>query len=399
MAATLTYNSPDNPNRGEIDMRGGIYCGKCGKPVPAGVCEKHPRARLRVQAGGVQKRFRDRGRAERFLNFVRFQTDEGKWEPDDYRRDNPLLLKSLVKEFLAVKAATVSPHTAGCYDRWLTGAIRSWGAKTSIKDIGYREIELHVLALKASSKTRANVCNGLHHFFRWVWRAYRDRLRDARMPEFPDIEFTLAYRKTLTKEDQQAVLDELHRQTWDRNPRIWLAVFLLATYPSIRPKELRGVLKEDLELEQGFIRITKGKVKPKQVPILAEDAELIRTVRDMTAGTLRGARFFDFGPALLYRWWKRACQALGIEGVGLYAGTKHTTVMALDAHFGKEEIQDATGVTTNKAFERYYGQKPDRQRQVYRQARPQITGGIKVEKVFPLPQKAQTPNNKGISAS
>lgn len=397
MPATLPYNPPDNPNKGEIDMRGGIYCGKCGQPVPEGVCEKHPRARFRVQAGGVQKRFRDRGRAERFLNFVRFQTDEGKWEPEDYMRENPLLVEALVLEFLPLKEKTVHPHTARCYDRWLTEAMRSWGPKTSIKEIGYREIERHVLGLDVADKTRANISNGLHHFFRWVWRAYRDRLRDTPTPEFPEIKYTMEYRGTLTKTDQIAVLDELRRQTWDRDPKIWLAVFLLATYPSIRPGELRGVVEDDLLLDQGFVRIRESKTEPKLVPILPEDADLIRQVRAMGPEALGHVRFFPFGPALLYRWWKRACKALGITGVGLYAGTKHSTVMALDQHFGKAEIQGATGVTTNKAFERYYGRKPDRQRQVYRKARPN-TGGIKVEKVFPLPQKAQTLNGKGLSA-
>lgn len=381
-------------------MQGSIYCGKCGKRVDEGNCPQHPRARFRVRVGGVMRRIRSREEAERFLNYARHMIDEATWTPEDYKRANPLLVDALVKEFLPLKGQTVSAHTLGCYDRWLTAAMRSWGARTNIKDIGYREIEKHVLALKGSGKTRANAKNGLHHFFSWVWKAYgRDRLQGVLMPDFPEVSFNLAFRDTLTKEEQQTVLDELHRQTWDRNPRIWLAVFLLATYPSIRPKELRGILEEDMLLEQGFIRIRDGKVEPKLIPILEEDAALIREIRDRAPRGLPALHFFrgcsrPFGHSLLYRCWKRACATVGIEGVCLYAGTKHTTVMALDEHFGEKEIQRSTGVSTNKAFQRYYGKKPDRLRKVYRRARPQTAPGTQVEHYSAPVQVTQALENK-----
>ena len=388
-------------------MKGGIYCGRCGRKIEdhEKACREHPTARFRTRIGGVPKRFRTKEEAERFLTYGRYMIDEERWDPQDYRVDNPLQLRELVKEWNSIKAEEVTAHTLRTYDRWLTLAMEAWGPKTNIKAIGYREIQKFLLDYPGSDKTRANIRAGLHSFFAWIWKAYgRTRLKDASMPEFPAIDFSLEFRDTLSKENQQAVLDELYRQTWHVNKKIWLAVFLLATYPVIRPKELLGITEEDLLLDQGFLRIRNAKEgRPKLVPILEEDSELIGQIRDEVPRGLPGLPFFrdsagrmgipagkPFGRDYLYRWWKRAAAALGIDGVGLYAGTKHSTVQALDSWFGKEEIKDATGHRTNAAFERYYGRKPDRQRKVYRKARPQTGPGTKVEQISNARKRAKT---------
>ena len=60
-------------------------------------------------------------------------------------------------------------------------------------------------------------------------------------------------------------------------------------------------------------------------------------------------------PKYLKMWWDRACKNLGVEGVGLYGGTKHTVATALGQVLTPEEIKrGGTGSRTNKAFDRYY---------------------------------------------
>lgn len=392
-------------------MQGGIYCGRCGRRIKdhEESCPDHPGARFRTRVGGVPKRFRTKEQAERFLTFGRYMIDEEQWDPRDYREGNPIEVRQLVKEWLAIKSEEVGAHTLRTYDRWLTLAIQAWGPKTNIKALGFRDIQKFILSYPASDKTRANICAGMHAFFAWTWKAYgRDQLRGWPMPEFPEVKFSLAFKNTLSKEEQQSVLDEIHRQTWHLNKKIWLGIFLLATYPMIRPKELLGVSEEDLLLEQGYIRIRDAKGgDPKVVPILEEDVELIRGIRDEGPRGLPALPFFrdslgrmgipqgmPFGRDYLYRWWKRACASLRIEGVGLYAGTKHSTVQALDAYFGKEEIKDSTGHKTNKAFERYYGRKAERLRKVYRKARPRTCPGTQVEQISNARIKAKTEINQ-----
>jgi hypothetical protein len=48
-----------------------------------------------------------------------------------------------------------------------------------------------------------------------------------------------------------------------------------------------------------------------------------------------------------------ACSELGITGLDLYGGTRHTTATALAKEVGEEGAKKATGLDTNKAFEKY----------------------------------------------
>jgi hypothetical protein len=73
----------------------------------------------------------------------------------------------------------------------------------------------------------------------------------------------------------------------------------------------------------------------------------------------------QFGQRYLYKWWKKACKNLGIEGVDLYGGTKHSSAMALREFATPEQIKRAMMTSTNKAFERYYRIESDEVRNVY----------------------------------
>ncbi|MFH2218350.1 MAG: hypothetical protein ABII68_01660 [Pseudomonadota bacterium] len=73
----------------------------------------------------------------------------------------------------------------------------------------------------------------------------------------------------------------------------------------------------------------------------------VKGISGVEAGRRFGNRYF-------YKWWKKASANLGIEGVDLYGGTKHTTATALSKVLTPEQIKrGGTGHNTNKAFERY----------------------------------------------
>ena len=75
-----------------------------------------------------------------------------------------------------------------------------------------------------------------------------------------------------------------------------------------------------------------------------------------------------FGQRYFYKWWKTACQNLGIENVDLYGGTRHTSAIALRKHHSPEEIKRGTMHSTNKAFERYLQTQSDDALDVYKVA-------------------------------
>jgi hypothetical protein len=125
----------------------------------------------------------------------------------------------------------------------------------------------------------------------------------------------------------------------------------------------------------------EGKLKP--VPLIDEDIEIIKALprgfpelpffRHNEASAKRGggrAKAGErFGKKYIYKWWKRACKNLGIEGVDLYGGTKHSSATALAEEFSPEQIQNATMHSTNKAFKRYCQTQPDHVKIIYQSTR------------------------------
>jgi hypothetical protein len=89
-----------------------------------------------------------------------------------------------------------------------------------------------------------------------------------------------------------------------------------------------------------------------------------------------------FGDKYLYKWWVKACENLGIEGVDLYGGTRHSTLRDLRRYRTPEEIRLASMHSTNKAFEKYYQIEPEDLRKIY--------GDTRTQKMTSLPKKART---------
>ena len=70
----------------------------------------------------------------------------------------------------------------------------------------------------------------------------------------------------------------------------------------------------------------------------------------------------QLGPRDLYKWRKTACENLGVEGVDLYGGARHSTALALRQFKTPEQIRRAT---KNKGFERYFRVELEEVKEVY----------------------------------
>lgn len=117
--------------------------------------------------------------------------------------------------------------------------------------------------------------------------------------------------------------------------------------------------ERDVDTKLGYFLVLHTKEgKEKLVPML--DKELIR---EMPVGFPK-LHFFrhisgkdsvkvgqPFGEKYLFKWWKKACSNLGIEGIDLYGGTRHSTVTALRKEFSPEQIKAGTMHSTNKALD------------------------------------------------
>ncbi len=358
-------------------------------------CKEHPdqiarklRVRFKLRGNCTQKKFaRESGlqsyiEARRFLDGIRFKTQEGTFDYRDYRADNPLGFANLVQQWLEIKKQEVKPDSFRPLKRYAGYAIGVWGNR-NVKTIDYAAIEdfLKITLKSLSSKTRDNAKSALHSFFQWLRK--RKMIAFDQVPEFPELgKVEMAFRQVVDKDSQAAILDKLREMTWNINPRIWIAVKWLSTYFSIRPGEMLSLKEKHIDSKIGVIFVEHPKEKRgKIIELLLEDVALIRSLPrgfpDMyffrhlaehkgPTNTKPGDRFHH---NLIYRSWLRACAEVGIEGVPLYSGTKHSSVIALGKEFTPEQIKTASKISTNKAFERYYRPNPELVKSIYASAR------------------------------
>jgi integrase len=377
------------PQKG-LCMRGRIYseqkCPICGgkfeyDDMRRGLfCPKHPDQRASskfiVRFGReTTKRAKTYLEAERILDGFRWEVDQGTFDLRDYKKDKPLGFDSLAQKWLLFKEKNVKPSSFKNLRSYMIRAIGEWGPM-NIKLINYGEIEDFLYAQDLSDKTRANIRSCLHDF--WTWLQKRRVIDVHQLPEFPEINFELGWRKIIDIETQRAILDEIYRLSYSINPKIWLGIKWLSIYVAIRPGELLGLKEGEIDIKSGYFIIPKPKEKkPKLVPMIDEDIEILknlprglpnlpffrhlRGISGVKAGQAFGNKYF-------YKWWKKACASLGVEGVDLYGGTRHSTVTALRQVATPEEIKNATFHNTNKAFERYFRIKGDDVRDIYLRA-------------------------------
>ena len=140
--------------------------------------------------------------------------------------------------------------------------------------------------------------------------------------------------------------------------------------------------EENIDVATGIITIKHNKVPDKFVKIylIPEDVELIKSFpkalphlyffRHKKRKGVHKNKRHRFGKDYWYTWWKRACKNLGVEGIDLYGGTRHSTVIELGEYLTPEEIMgEGTEHTTNKAFKRYFQLKAEKKRKVSARAR------------------------------
>jgi len=288
-------------------------------------------------------------------------------DPRDWSRDQPLGFKNQVALYLERKA---HKRSIGHIKRHLSTACQHF-RNQNVKTIHYAQIDDYLLSLNNmghASKTVANYMGDLCAFLSWVCK--RERIE---MPEIPEYTYDLQWRNITDKETQQRVLDELERIA---PAKIHFFVLMLSTYTDIRPIELLHVKEEDINLDLGLITVKYNKVprQYKRIYLLDEDVDAIRNIpRGFPAQyfwrhpqeapvTYRGKMI---GVKIMERWWARACVNIGLHGVTLYPGTRHTSVSSLDP----ERAKIASGHSTDKAFQRYFIVSAEKKRTISRSLR------------------------------
>ncbi len=258
-------------------MIGGIYsrerCPKCNRSFKddgkTGLyCPKHRDEKASsffIKFKGVYKTFTYYDSARRFLEGIRYKEDEGTFDRRDYQAGNPLGFKTLSDKWLLLKSDEVQRgvitkrHFQNLQNYIKTA--QEFFDDITIKKIQYGELEDFKSSLNVGAKTASNYMSCLHDFFTWVWRREKKSFRQYEFPEFPECKFTLGFRNVIDKETQDAILNEVWNISHNVNPKIYLAIRWLATYISIRPKELLSLQEGHIDTGNGYFLFPHPKEK------------------------------------------------------------------------------------------------------------------------------------------
>lgn len=331
-------------------------------------CKEHPQAAATHFVvrfpGGIYQNHKSYESASQSLNYLRHERGNRKnrFNPDDYKSIKPNSFLVLKDKYLSRKKerATYKKITS-----IINRASNHFGL-TNVREITGADLEDYLFSIPGiSEKTRFNHMTQLRDFWKWCL-ARGNIITLAEMPAFPEIKYELGYRKIITWEVQETVLNKLKEISYHINEKIWLAVDMLCTYTALRPDDLRRVTEESLD-DYGWLTIynpTKLKNKFKYIRLHKDHVDEWRSLQNEYPA-LTGVPFFrhmpgisgctaneKFGDKYLYKWWAKACEQVGLEGVPLYPGTKHTTATETAKLMGSDKARNASGLT-NKAFDRY----------------------------------------------
>jgi integrase len=352
-------------------MKGDIYsrqkCPVCGGRLVHDekrngcFCLMHPRC------GATRFFVQNYFEAYQFLSGLRFKWVEGTFDARDYQKDAPLGFKTLAKKYIQMKEQQ-GLRSISNVRNYMHRAWNYWDQK-NVKTFNRADIREFLYAIEnISEKTRHNYMSCIRDFFK---NLVHDEVIDiTQMPRMPRINYELGYRNITDLETQTAILNKIYELTYHLNPKIWLGCDILSHYTNIRPNDLLGLTEGDIDAKHSIITIKrptkkKGKLKKLTIRLLDKHSQEIGKLKKKCPG-LPQVPFFrhvsgvsgvqankPFGEKYFYKWWMRACEKLGVKGLDLYGGTRHTTTTELAKRVGQEGAKKASGHETNKAFERY----------------------------------------------
>ena len=308
----------------------------------------------------ICRRFNDSyGDAEQFLFGLRHEKAEGKFDARDYQKHKPLSFKTLKNDWLELKEKQIDASSYRNLKNYMSKAYKAWG-DINVRQIDHSKIEKFLFSKTTANneKTRHNIRSCIHDFFQWV-----KETAGLIPPKIPKVPYELGTRNYTTRQTQQLILSRIHETEHEKAA---FGIELLATYPSLRPDDLRRAEEQSYcDGTLTFHNPTKKKNKFTDVKLIPKHAERWEELQKKYpaspdtyffrhTASIQGCRKNDrYGKRYLYKCWIRACQHLGIKNLDLYGGTRHTTTTTIAKMAGREKAKKASQHRTNWAFNRY----------------------------------------------
>lgn len=289
--------------------------------------------------------------AEKLLNKIRAEIDEGTFQPKTYSANNPLSLNEYAKQWL--KVIEVKPNTLKDYSYSIRNFIAPFFGNKDLRNIRYNDlVEFHKWIPRVE-KGKYNVLSCLRTMMRWAWRN-EDIPKVPPFPklsqgELPEIEY-------LSLDQQESVLSEI--------PERHRAIFMIGMEYGLRIGELRAiqwdcVKDEELIVKRAFAEnqlMESTKTNRTRVYGLTPYVKEILKSMPMTSSIFvfvreDGKPYTDKNLNVL---WSDACEKSGIRKIKLYNAIRHSLgCQLLDKGFEFDKVQKVLGHTRPEMTKRY----------------------------------------------
>jgi integrase len=300
--------------------------------------------------------------ADRLINAIRHEIDQGKFDPKEYqaRELRSLLFSNYCKAWIIRQGNRQERGdiSAG-YLRKIKGYANKYFVpffqQRSIRDIreGLIEDFRESLPANLSSKTVRNILGVLNKIFRDAYR----RRDIVYLPELPKIECAEPVTRWITREEQEIILGHIKSS-------MVRAFVLFLMKQGCRPGEARALRWEDVDFRNDIVIIRaamdegkyRSSTKEKEVRYLPLHPEIKQVLRGLPRD-LAGFVFVYGGKplrhGLIWEHWNEAAKAAEIN-ISLYEGTRHSFAsQAINLGKSRAKIGKFLGHKSPKSTDRY----------------------------------------------
>ncbi|MEM3594828.1 MAG: tyrosine-type recombinase/integrase [Candidatus Jordarchaeaceae archaeon] len=313
-------------------------------------------------------------RAVRLLTAIRYEIDQGKFDPKDYIKKTIRFLKfeNYAQSWLERREQDhIRQHITKSYLTELQAYVNKYFipffGKENLRDIRSGDIEDFYLWLPPhlSQKTVRNILGVLHKLFADAYR----RQDILKIPNFPTIEKNEPVTRWLDEEEQRLVLSKMKDQ-------VRRAFYLFLMKQGCRPGEARALRWEDINLKENLVIIRASFDREQYKPFTKErDVRYLPLHPEVKKALLEIPRqlsgwVFTYKGKPLTQWmasayWRRAAKKAGVN-VSCYEGTRHSLAsQAINQGVSERIIGDFLGHKTLTSTRRYAKVQTETLKQVW----------------------------------
>ncbi len=286
--------------------------------------------------------------AEKQLNRIRTEIDEGTFNPKFWNPNNPMAIGVYADDWLTV--VEVSKKTLTGY-KTAVKYIKDFFGTKDIRTVRYGDIVKFHKWLPTSEKTKYNIVSVLRTLFRYAWR----NEDIPTVPPFPKLSFALPEIEYLEFDQQVMVLDKIPER--DR------PIFYFMQEYGVRPGEARALKKDCLVNGVVVIKRTfsENTLEERTKTSLVRKYEITPFIRDVLDGLEPHLSPFVFvrddgkpyTSKNLNKIWCKACEEVGIN-IKMYNAFRHSLgCQLLDQGEDLDLVRQQLGHTKTEMTLRY----------------------------------------------